>query len=432
MHTYLPQALAQQNRARLAAQLPQGALAIVNANDVLPSNADGTMPYKPNADLLWLTGIAQEETMLLLFPGAFDEKDREILFLRETSETIAKWDGPRLSKAEAKAVSGIERIYWTNQFWDVFRRLAIDAATLYLNTNEHKRAEVVVESRDARFIEACRKAFPLHQYGRLAPILGELRSIKATEEITLMQRAADLTEAGFRRLLGFVRPGVNERELHAELSHEFIRQGGSFADYWPILASGKNACILHYHNNDQPCQDGDLILLDFGAGYAGYNADMTRCIPVNGKFSPRQRQVYDAVLRVMKEATAALRPGLLWKDWQKQTEQAVERECLALGLITQADIDAQPEDKPAFKKYFMHGVGHFLGLSVHDVGTFNQPFRAGQVLTVEPGIYIDEEGIGIRLENNVLITEQGPHDLMANIPLEADEIERLMAAAQQA
>ena len=426
MLTSLPPSLVIRNRERLAARLPKKSVAIVHANDVLPSNADGTMPYRPSSDMLWLTGIAQEETILLLFPNAPDPADQEILFLRETSELIAKWDGERLTKAQAKEASGIDRIYWTHEFWGVFRKLVMDAEDILLNSNEHKRAEVVVESRDARFIRTCQDQYPLHRYGRLAPILGDLRSIKQEEEVALLQKACDLTGEGFGRLLSFIKPGVNEREIEAELAHEFIRKGGSFADYKAILASGKNATILHYHNNDQICQDGDLILMDFAAGWGGYNADMTRVVPVNGAFTERQRAVYSAVLRVMKMATAMLRPGLLWKDWQTATEKAIEKECVALGLLTEKEIAEQHKDKPAFKKYFMHGVGHFLGLSVHDVGSFTEPFRAGQVLTVEPGIYIEEEGIGIRLENNILITENGPHDLMAHIPLEIEEIERLM------
>jgi len=427
MYTALPIELVVANRARLSASLPHRGLAIINANDILPSNADGTLPYKPNTDMIWLTGIAQEETILLLFANAPDPADKEILFLRETSELIAKWDGDRLSKDQAKAATGIQRIYWSHQFWDVLRRLAPDAQTLLLNSNEHKRADVLVETRDARFIKECQARYPLHTYGRLAPLLSNLRSIKHPHELAQMQQAADLTKDAFLRVLKFLKPGVNEREVEAEIAHEFIRKMGSYADYKPILGSGKNATILHYHDNNQVCKDGELILMDFGAAWGGYNADMTRVAPVNGKFSARQKQVYNAVLRVMKEATAMLHPGLLWKDWQAATEKAIERECLALGLITQHDINAQSAEAPAFKKYFMHGVGHFLGLSVHDVGSFTEPFSAGMVLTVEPGIYIEEEGIGIRLENNILITESGPQDLMAHIPLEVKEIEALMA-----
>ena len=422
----LPASLVTENRRRLAAMLPKGGIAVVNANDVLPSNADGTLPYRASSDMLYLTGIGQEETILVLFPGAPDEADREVLFLRETSELIAKWDGDRLSKAQAREASGIERVYWTHQFWEIFRKLVTDAEEILLNTNEHKRADVVVESRDARFIAECRHRYPLHKYGRLAPLLGDIRSIKQEEEIALIQKACDLTKDGFVRVLKFIKPGVNEREIEAELAHEFIRQGGSFADYKAILAGGKNATILHYHNNDQVLKDGELILMDFGAGWGGYNADMTRVAPVSGRFTDRQRAVYNAVLRVMKEATAMLRPGLLWKDWQAAAEKAVERECIALGLFSQQDVDNQPKDKPAFKAYFMHGLGHFLGLSVHDVGSFTQPMRAGQLFTVEPGIYIEAEGIGIRLENNVLITDNGPRDLMAHIPLEAEDIEAAM------
>lgn len=422
----LPRELVARNRQRLAERLPKKGIAVLNANDVLPSNADGTMPYKPNTDMLYLTAIAQEETMLVLFPNAPDEADREILFLRETNEVIAKWDGDRLSKEQARAISGVQRVYWTHQFWEVFRKLVVDAEEIFLSSNEHKRAEVLIETRDARFIRECQARYPLHKYGRLAPHLGDLRSIKQPEEVAHMQKAADLTRDAFLRVLRFLKPGVNEREIEAEIAHEFIRQGGSFADYKAILGSGIKSTILHYHDNNQICKDGDIILMDFGAGWGEYNADMTRVAPVNGTFTERQRAVYNAVLRVMKEATAALRPGLLWKDWQATTEKAIDRECQALGLYTAAEAAAAPKDAPLYKKYFMHGVGHFLGLSVHDVGSFTEPFRAGQVITVEPGIYIEEEAIGIRLENNVLITESGPHDLMAHIPLEADDIEAAM------
>lgn len=424
----IPNTLFTRNRQRLAGLLKPKSIAILNANDVLPTNADGTLRFKQNSDLFYLTGIDQEETILLLFPDAPDEKHREILFLRETNDHIAVWEGYKYTKEHAREVSGIKTVYWTRQFESVLRTLIFEAEHLYLNTNEHTRADVVVESRDARFIRDFQSRFPLHKYERLAPLMHYLRAIKQPEEIPLLDEAIRITEDGFRRLLGFVKPGVWEYEIEAELLHEFVRQRSRGFAYEPIIASGPSACVLHYIENSKQCKAGDVILLDVAAEYANYNADLTRSIPVSGRYSERQRQVYDAVLRVMNEAKAMLVPGGLWDEYHKEVGLIMESELKGLGLITQQDIDNQDPDWPAYKKYFMHGTSHFLGLDVHDVGSKYRRFEPGMVFTCEPGIYIPEEGLGIRLENNILITENGNTDMMAGIPIEAEEIESLMNA----
>ncbi len=414
------------NRERLTALLQPRSLAILNANDVLPTNADGTLRFRQNNDLFYLSGIDQEESILLLFPDCPDPKHREVLFLRETNERIAVWEGYKYTKDHARAVSGIQTVYWTHQFDNILRTLVFEAERLYLNTNEHTRAEVVVETRDARFVADFQRRFPLHRYERLAPLMHGLRAIKLPQEVELLSEAIRITEAGFRRVLGFVKPGVWEFEIEAELLHEFVRQRSRGFAYEPIVASGANACVLHYLFNNQQCQAGDVILLDVAAEYANYNADLTRSIPVSGRFTPRQRAVYDAVLRVFREAKAMLRPGTVWDEYHREVGLVMESELKGLGLLSQKDIDDQNPDWPAYKKYFMHGTSHFLGLDVHDVGNKYRPFEPGMVFTCEPGIYIPEEGLGIRLENNILITEGGNLDLMAGIPLEAEEVEGLM------
>jgi Xaa-Pro aminopeptidase len=422
----IPSSLFIENRKRLAARLKPNSIAVLNANDVMPTNADGSMRFKQNSDLFYLTGVNQEETILLLFPDSVEEKNREILFLRETSELIAIWEGKKLTKDEATSLTGIPNVQWLSSFDSIFRMLVTQADNIYLNTNEHARSTSVVETRDSRFIIQCKSLFPLHNYYRLAPIMQSLREIKSSEEVECIQTACNITESGFRRILGFVKPGVMEYEIEAEYAHEFIRLGAGFADYQPIIASGASACVLHYVDNNKACNDGELLLMDTAAGYSNYNADMTRTIPVNGRFTARQRQVYDAVLRVMKSATLFMKPGITKKEWQDYTEEITTKECVDLGLFTMEEVKAQDKNKPLVKKYFMHGVGHHLGLDVHDVGNLYAPFAAGNVFTVEPGIYIKEEGIGIRLENNILITESGNRDLMATIPLESGEIEELM------
>ena len=426
-HAPIPSALFTKNRQRLLAQLPAGALVILHANDVLPTNADGSLRLVPNSDLFYLSGIEQEETVLVLFPDADDERQREMLFVRETSELIAIWEGHKLTKEQATKVSGIRTVHWTSEFPRMLHRLMCEARSVWLNTNEHKRAVVEVETRDARFIRDLRNRYPLHEFRRLAPLLHTLRVVKDPLEVDLIRQACSITRAGFERVCRFVEPGVNECEVEAEFAHEFIRRRAGFA-YNPIIGSGRNSCVLHYLENDQTCRAGDVLLLDVAASYANYNSDLTRTIPVNGRFTRRQRQVYDAVLRVLRSSIAGLTPGKLWTRWQSEAEDLVAAECVGLGLLKPKDLKVKVSDpsKKPVKKWFMHGNGHPIGLDVHDLGLMNQPFATGWVMTVEPAIYIPEEDLAVRLENDVLITENGPVDLMADIPIEAEEIEALM------
>jgi Xaa-Pro aminopeptidase len=402
------------NRANLKALLMPNSLVVANANDILPTNADGTCLLRQNNDLIYLTGVEQEESLLLLYPDADEEKHREILFLHESNALKEIWEGHKLTKEEARKLSGVKQVEWLSEFRPIFHRLMCECEHVYLNSNEHKRANVVVETRDARFVREVQKEYPLHDYQRLARLMHTLRVVKSDAEIEL-----------FRRVCRFVKPGVNEMELEAEFSHEFIRRGGNFA-YSPIIASGANACILHYVENSNACKKGELLLMDVAAGYANYNADITRTIPVSGKFTRRQRQVYNAVLRVLRASSEAATPGKLPKDWQKEAEANIERELVDLGLLTVAQLKKQNQEDPALKKYFMHGVGHPLGLDVHDVGPTVEPIEAGWVLTVEPAIYIREEGFAVRLENDILVKEGGNVNLSEKIPIEAEEVESLM------
>lgn len=413
------------NRELLRALLPPKALAILNANDVMPTNADGVMGFRQSSDLFYLSGIDQEETILVLFPDAADPKHREMLFLRETSERLALWEGHKLSQKEGSGVSGIATVKWLTDFDALLHQLMAECGPVFLNLNEHARASSPVETRDARFVARMQRRYPLHDYRRLAPLLHALRVVKSEPEIALIQQAAALTRDGFLRVLNMVRPGVNEAEIEAELAHEFIRHRAGFA-YPPIVASGVSACVLHYEQNDKPCRKGELILLDAGACCGHYNADMTRMIPVSGRFKPRQRKVYRAVLRVLRQTIEAMGPGKLPKDLRKECETFLEKELVDLGLLTTADIRKQDPESPAVRKFFMHGVAHSLGLDVHDVGDMTRPIEPGWVLTCEPAIYIAAEGLGIRLENDILITEDGRVDLMADIPVEPEEIESLM------
>ncbi|MBB5283691.1 Xaa-Pro aminopeptidase [Rhabdobacter roseus] len=427
---YLPidSSLFVENRRRLSGMLKPKSLVILHANDILPTNADGTMGFRQNTDLFYLSGVDQEETILLLFPEHPDEKIREVLFLRETNEQIAIWEGEKLTKEQARSTSGIQAIFWTHQFEAVFRNIVFEAEHVYLNTNEHTRNESLVQTREARYVREFKEKYPLHQLQRLAPLMHYLRAIKQPQELALLMQACDITRTGFLRLLKFVKPGVAEYEIEAELLHEFVRGRSRGFAYQPIIASGANACVLHYIQNNQLCQDGQVLLLDVAAEYANYNADLTRSIPVNGRFTPRQRAVYDAVLRVFKAAKSMLVVGNLWDEYHVEVGKVMESELLGLGLITKEDIAKQDPDWPAYRKYFPHGTSHFLGLDVHDVGNKYRRFEAGMVFTCEPGIYIREEGLGIRLENDILITADGNKDLMEHIPIEAEEIEELMNA----
>jgi Xaa-Pro aminopeptidase len=409
--------------------MKEHALAVFNSNDIFPISADSTMPFQQHRDILALTGVDQEESILVLFPNASNPAHREVLFLKETNETIAVWEGEKLTKEAAYETSGIKTVYWLQQFPTIFKQLMSEASSVYINTNEHLRASTEVETREDRFIKKLKIDYPAHNYLKSAPIMHKIRSIKDAIEIDLLQRACKITEAGVRRILPFIKPGVWEYEIEAEFAHEFLRNRSKGFAYTPIVASGKNACVLHYIENNQQCKDGDVILLDVGAEYANYSSDLTRCIPVNGKFSARQKDVYNAVLHVKKEAEKLLVPGTIMAEYHKEVGKLMEAQLVNLKLIDQTDIKNQNPDWPAYKKYFMHGTSHFLGLDTHDVGLWHEPIQAGMVFTCEPGIYIPEEGLGIRLEDDLVIQASGqPFNLMKDIPLEAEEIEELMNA----
>ena len=417
------------HRARLAASLPPRSMAIVHSNDFVSSNADATFPFTENSDFYYLTGIRQEESTLILFPDAPDPVHRELLFLRETNETIAVWEGARLTKEQATARSGIDKVHWNKQFDGLFRRLMIQADQVFLNSNEHPRARPDAPDRNERFVHSCRQQFPLHQYRRLAPLLHRRRAVKSGGELELMRRACEVTGAGFRRILNFVRPGVREYEVQAELIHEYLRLGADGFAYPPIIAAGVNSCVLHYVSNREVCRDGDLLLLDVAAEWQGYDSDMTRTIPVNGRFTPRQRSVYEAVLRVMRAATTLLQPGVMMSAHQKEVNRIMEGELINLNLLDARAVADQDPDKPLFRRYFMHGVSHSIGIDTHDVQREDEPIRAGMVFTVEPGIYLPDEGFAVRLENMVIVRPEGNIDMLEQVPVEPDEIEKLMAAA---
>jgi len=415
-----------QNRKNFSKKLKNRAIALFNSNDIMPTSADGTMPFIQQTDLFYLSGIDQEESILIIFPDAIEKQNQEILFLKETSEEIAIWEGHKYTKDEAREISGIQSIYWLSQFEDIFNTLVFHADVIYLNSNEHLRAKNIVETRDARFAKWCKEKYPLHKYERSQPIMHEIRSIKSTYEIQLIKEAIDITGKGFRRILKFIKPDVMEYEIEAELIHEFISNRSRRFAFQPIIASGFNACVLHYIENRDRCKDGDVVLMDIGAEYGNYNADLTRCVPVNGRFNDRQKAVYNAVLRVQREAMAMLRPGNAIPEYHKEVGKIMESELLGLGLLSKTDIKHQDPSRPVYKKYFMHGTSHHLGLDVHDYGYPQMKMQKGMVFTVEPGIYIREENLGIRLENDIIIQENGIVDLMKNIPIEAEEIETIM------
>ena len=425
----LPASLYRDNRARFMQQMQGNALAVFNSNDIYPISADSTLPFAQHRDIFYLSGVDQEESILILFPDAYEAKHKEILFLRETNDHIAVWEGAKLTKAQATQLTGIETVYWLNEFDRVFQELATQCSTFYFNTNEHYRQAVETETREDRFIKKCKAAFPAHHVAKSNPILQQLRAVKAPEEINQIQQACSITEKGFRRILNFVRPGVWEYEIEAEWAHEFIRHRSKGFAYQPIIASGKNANVLHYTENNQQCQDGDLLLMDVAAEYGNYSSDLSRTIPVSGRFTARQKAVYNAVLHVKNEATALLVPGTLWKAYHTEVGKIMTSALLGLGLLDKADVQNQTADAPAYKKYFMHGTSHHLGLDTHDYGLLHLPMEAQMVFTVEPGIYIPEEGFGIRLEDDVVIQPTGaPINLMKNIPIEVEEIEALMNA----
>ena len=416
------------NRKKFASKLKPNSISVLNSNDIMPTSADGVRSFFQNPDIFYLSGIDQEESMLVIFPDAREEKHKEILFVKETNEKIITWEGRKYSKEEATAVSGIKTVYWTGEFEKVFRPLVLESDRIYLNTNEHLRADVTVETRDARFLKQCKRLYPLHKYERLAPIMQDLRAVKSHIELELIKQACKITENAFRRVLGFIQPGVWEFEVEAEIYHEFLANRSRGPAYTPIIASGPNTCILHYVQNNRQCKDGDLLLMDFGAEYANYASDVTRTVPVNGKFTDRQKEVYQAVLRVQKAAVQMLKPGNTFEEYQKEVGQIMENELIGLGLLGSEAVKNQNSDSLLYKNYFMHGISHHLGLDVHDLGNNYGKFEQGMVLTCEPGIYIKEENIGIRLENDILLYKDGPVDLTGNIAIEAEEIEDLMNA----
>jgi len=429
-----------ENRKRFVKELKPNSLAVFNSNDIMPTNADGTLPFRQNNDIFYLSGVDQEESILVIFPDAQNNDFKEVLFLKETSFEIAIWEGAKLSKEQAFEVSGIKSVYWLSQFEMVFNKMMAEADHIYLNANEHLRAVIEVETRDDRFTKWMKERYPLHSYERSAPILHRLRAIKSDLEVEQIQTACDITEKGLRRVLEICKPGIMEFEIQGELTGLFLKNRSRGHAYEPIIASGFDACVLHYIDNEKACKDGDMLLMDFGAEYANYASDLTRTIPVNGRFTKRQREVYDAVLRVFRQASELLVPGTLLDDYRnppdgytgvlyhKEVGKMMESELIGLGLLDKTDVKNQDPNNPLYKKYFMHGTSHYLGLDVHDVGLWNCPMEAGMVFTCEPGIYIREENMGVRLENDILITADGPKDLMANIPIEAEEIEELMNA----
>ena len=415
------------NREKFSKQLKNKSLAVFNSNDIYPISADSTLPFEQHRDIFYLSGIDQEESILVLFPGCPKQKHREILFLKETNAHIAVWEGEKLTKEKAFQTSGIKTVYWLKDMERVMCELMAQCDTVYLNTNEHYRARVETETREDRYIKWIKNKFPAHQVAKSNPILQHLRSVKEPTEIALIQNACNITEKGFRRLLQFIKPNVWEFEIEAEFMHELLINRSKKFAYTPIVASGKNANVLHYIENNKQCKAGELILMDIAAEYANYSSDMTRTVPVSGKFTARQKAVYNAVNRVKNEATKMLKPNTNWDDYNKEVGKIMTSELLGLNLLDKADVQNENKDWPAYKKYFMHGTSHQLGLDTHDYGILTNPMQANMVLTVEPGIYIPEEGFGVRLEDNVVIQNSGdPINLMKNIPIEVDEIEDLM------
>ena len=415
------------NRKHFMAQMKPNSLAVFNANDIYPIGADSTMPFQQNRDLFYLSGVDQESSILVLFPDAQKQKHREILFLTETNDHIAVWEGEKLTKEKAEEVSGVKTVYWLQDFDKVFYEIMTQAGTIYINTNEHYRANVETETREDRFNKRVREQYPAHQVAKSNPILQRLRSVKDQIEIDIMQKACDIIEKGFKRVLQFTEPGVWEYEIEAEFMHEFLRNRSRGFAYTPIIGSGNNANVLHYVVNNSQCKAGELILIDLAAEYANYSSDMTRTIPVSGRFTERQKDVYNAVLRVKKEATKMLVPGTMWEQYHIEVGKLMTSELLGLGLLDKADVKHENPDWPAYKKYFMHGTSHHIGLDTHDYGLLYEPMQVNNVFTVEPGIYIPDEGFGIRLEDDVVIQENGePFNLMRNIPLEVEEIEEWM------
>ncbi len=414
-------------RSEFTKQMKPNSIAIFNSNDIFSTSADSTVPFVQHRDILALSGVDQEESILVLFPDAHQEKHREILFLKETSESIKIWEGEKLTKETAYETSGIRTVYWLPDFNKILKMIISEAENIYLNQNMHTRANTEMQTREDRFIEWIKNEYPTFTFLQSAPIMHRIRSVKHQIEIDLMQNACNITEKGFRRILPFIKPGVMEYNIEAELMHEFLNNRSKGFSYTPIIGSGYNACVLHYIENNSECKDGDVILMDFGAEYANYASDMTRCVPVNGKFTERQKAVYNSVLHVKKECEKLLTPGVNLHEYHTEVGKLMEEQLLKLKLIDQTDIKNQNPNWPAYKKYFMHGTSHFIGLDTHDVGLWHEPIQAGNAFTIEPGIYIPEENLGIRLEDDYIIQKSGaPLNMMKNIPLEAEEIEELM------
>ena len=426
---YLPinSKLFQNNRANFIKNMKPNSLAVFNSNDIYNTGADSTLPFHQHRDIFHLSGIDQEESILVIFPMNKNKAHREILFLKETNEHIAIWEGEKLTKEKASAISGVDTIYWLNQFDSIFRQLVIESENVYLNSNEHLRSNNEMETREDRFVKKFKTDFPAHTILRSAPVMHQIRSVKDPIEIEIMQQACNITEKGFRRILNFIKVGKMEYEIEAELMHEFLCNRSRGFAYTPIIASGSSACVLHYIENNKSCKDGEVILMDFGAEYANYSSDLTRCVPANGKFTKRQKEVYNAVLSVKNQATNLLKPGVYLNDYHKQVGQIMEEQLIKLKLISMNDVKNQDANWPAYKKYFMHGTSHYIGLDTHDLGSWTEKIKANMVFTVEPGIYIPEEGLGIRLEDDVVVQKNTvPLNLMKNIPIEAEEIEELM------
>jgi Xaa-Pro aminopeptidase len=428
-HDPIDPALFTAHRRRLVELLPARSVAIVHAADILPTNGDGTLRLHPAGDLFWLTGIEQEESLLVLAPQAVDPAQRETLYIRQPNDHTAQWDGAKLDQAQATAISGVARVRWLTDLPAALHALLADADAVYLNANEHERSSTEVEPRDLRMARRLMERYPLHRYERLAPLLRRLRAVKDDAEVDLIRHAIDITDTGLRRMLAHLQPGVMEYELEAELLCGFARRRACMA-YEPIVAAGGNACVLHYVENTAACRDGDLLLVDVGASWANYAADITRTYPVNGRFTPRQRAVYEAVLRVLRASIERTRPGVSLRDWKRAAQVQMAGELVGLGLITAEEAARDTPEEPACRKYFMHGLGHSLGLGVHDLAPLDGPLAPGWVMTVEPGIYIPAEGIGIRLENDVLVTDSGVVDLCSHVPIEPDEVERLVQAGR--
>jgi len=423
----IPSTLFIKNREKFISKMETNSIAIFTSNDVMPNNADDVMGFAQNNDIFYLSGIDQEESILVLYPDAALPSNREILFVKETNEQIKIWEGDKLTQEQAFEVSGIKNVKWLQDFELTIQYMAFEADTFYLGHNEHKKTLTAeMNTQQDRMISWCKERYPLHDYKRAAKITREIRQVKSEEEIGLMQQAADISVGSFKRVLKAIKPGMLEYELEAELTYELLKNGAKRHAFMPIVASGKNACALHYNTNDSVCENGDMVLMDFGVCYANYNSDTTRCFPVNGKFSPRQKEVYNAVLHCLKEGTKLLKPGVVSAVYEKEMAVLVETQLIKLGLLNAEEVKNQDPDKPLYKKYFMHGTAHHIGLDVHDVGLYTRPFEAGMVLTCEPGIYIPEEGIGCRLENDILLTETGNINLTAAMPIEIEDIEALM------